>query len=305
MKISLRCRHHDLPVWQCPQFLFVFMGIMIAGIIILTFFLGTKYLIGPEFIAIGVNVLAGILLTLSFAVTRNLEKLAEINQMKTEFINIASHQLRAPLTNLKWGTNAIETNNLTKEQNENIEIIKINIDRMIKLVSDLLTVSRIEQKRFYLKKEFFFLKDIINESIVENKFYIKAKEIEIIREEENIQQIFGDSFQMRTVIDNLLNNAIKYSSSKTSVRIKLSQKNKNILFEISNQGIGIPELDQKLIFQKLFRAKNVLRTETEGTGLGLFISKSIIKQMGGEIGFKSKENQETTFWFTLPLKKQL
>jgi signal transduction histidine kinase len=112
------------------------------------------------------------------------------------------------------------------------------------------------------------------------------------------------------VIENLINNAIHYSSAKDNsepqkkiVEIKLNKRGKNIYLEIQDYGIGIPEEDKKFIFEKFFRSKNVSKHQTRGSGLGLFIAKSIVKKMNGKIGFQSKQNQGTTFWFTLPIKK--
>ncbi len=302
--VIANCRNYDIPLWQCPQFLFIIMGLVMIGAILLSSFIGTKYFIEPEtivFAAIGVTV---ILFVLAFIITQSFEKMAEANRMKTEFINIASHQLRAPLTNIKWGSDAIVDKNLNKDQTDSLKIVQVNIERMAKLISDLLMVSRIEQKRLTRNDELFSLEEMVRQIIAESKFHSSGRKINIsFTADESLPKIMGDPFQIKMVFENFLNNALKYSPENTAINISLSRKGKSALLEVTDNGIGIPEKDHKYIFQKFFRARNVMKTNTEGTGLGLFICKSIIKGMGGDINFKSAVDKGSTFWFTLPLNK--
>jgi signal transduction histidine kinase len=112
--------------------------------------------------------------------------------------------------------------------------------------------------------------------------------------------------QITIVIENLIDNAIRYAKPKGGIKgfieITIAKKEKNIQFKIEDNGIGIPEEDQKFIFQKFFRSQNVRETQPYGSGLGLFITKSIITRLGGKIGFRSEEGKGTTFWFILPIK---
>ncbi len=296
------CRNYDIPLWQCPQFLFIIMGLVMIGAIMLSSFIGTKYLMGPEIIVLATISITIFLFIIAFIIVQSFEKMAEANRMKTEFINIASHQLRTPLTNIKWGSDAIINENLNKDQADSLKIIQINIERMAKLISGLLMVSRIEQKRLTRNDELFSLEEMARQIIAESKFHSDGRKINVnFVANDNLPKIMGDPFQIKTVFENLLNNALKHSPENTTINVSLARKGKSALLEISDNGIGIPEEDHKYIFQKFFKAKNVMKTNTEGTGLGLFICKSIIKSMGGDINFKSAVGKGTTFWFTLPL----
>jgi signal transduction histidine kinase len=226
--------------------------------------------------------------------------------MKSEFISIVSHQLRAPLSNLTWAIALLMSGRLGKIEEQQVEYFKIlkeNSDRMKDLVKDLLIVSRIESARLSLKKEEFSLEELTRETIKEFELFARASNCEIeFFAEQNLPKIFGDRSQIKQVIENLLDNAIRYTTGKGKVKIKIKREKKFVHFEIEDNGVGIPKEDQKFIFQKFFRASNVLKYKTQGTGLGLYISKAIIERSGGKIGFKSQEGVGTTFWFKLPIK---
>ncbi len=113
--------------------------------------------------------------------------------------------------------------------------------------------------------------------------------------------IFSDQKMLVQVVQNLIENAIHYGGG--NIHIRYAIKNKVFSFEVEDNGVGIPQEDQKHIFQKFFRSNNVLRYQTQGTGLGLYIAKSMIEKLGGTIGFRSQENKGSTFWFSLPLTK--
>ena len=166
----------------------------------------------------------------------------------------------------------------------------------------MIIVSRIEQGKLPPRKERIFLKDLIEKIIKEMEIFVQAANVKVeFKAEKNLPQILTDSSQLKLVIENLLNNAVRYAKGKGKIEINLEKKDKNLHFEIKDKGVGIPKNDQKYIFQKFFRSANALRHQTEGSGLGLFIAKSIIEKLKGKIGFKSQEDVGSTFWFTLPI----
>ena len=132
-----------------------------------------------------------------------------------------------------------------------------------------------------------------------------------VKEEGKISNVFADPMQIRQVLSNLLDNAIKYTgktkgailedgAKKHTITIHIKDKGKNLRFEIEDTGVGIPKEDQKYIFQRFFRSGNALRHETQGSGLGLYIARAIVKRSGGEMGFHSTEHKGSTFWFSIP-----
>jgi len=117
--------------------------------------------------------------------------------------------------------------------------------------------------------------------------------------------VYADSEKLSIALTNLIDNAVKYTPGGGRVRLTLRRENDFAVLSVSDNGVGIPKADWHRVFSKFFRASNVIRMETEGTGLGLFIVKNIIKRHGGEISFVSEEGQGTTFTFTLPFNKEL
>lgn len=307
LNVPGQCRKYDLPLWQCPQFLFLIMGAIIIASILIAYVVGSRYIEDPQIIALIVLFVAAILFIMASIIIRSFEKLAEVSRMKTEFVNIVSHQLRSPLSNLKWGVEFLmsgKSEKTAEKQQEYLQILKENTEKMEELISNLLIVSRIEQGEFFPKKEKISLDDLIEKAIKEAELFTLASNLKIeFKKKKELPQVNADPFQLKLAIDNLLNNAIRYSKKKESIEIKLEEKNKTLRFEIRDNGVGIPKADQKHIFQKFFRSGNALKHETEGSGLGLYIVKSILERSGGKVGFKSQEGQGSTFWFTLPLKK--
>ena len=193
---------------------------------------------------------------------------------------------------------------IEETQTEYFKILKENSGRMGELVSDLLTVSRIETATLPLKREEVSLGNLVNKLISEFQPFAKASNVKIeLKSQKDLPQILTDPFQVRLVIENLLDNAIRYVKDNGKIKILLEKRAQKLYFEIEDNGVGIPREDQKYIFQKFFRSENILKYQTQGSGLGLYISKAIVERLGGRIGFKSKEGEGTTFYFTLPMQQ--
>jgi len=306
LNIPAQCKKYGLSLWQCPQFLFLVMGCIILGSSLATYAIGLRYIEEPEMVALIVLSVTAILFIIAVIITNSFERLAEANRMKSEFVGIVSHQLRSPLSNLRWALELLmsgRVNSISEKQIEYFKILKENSDRMRELIKDLLIVSRIEMTKLPLKKIEFSLEELTEELIKEFEFFAKSSNVEIKFEaQKDLPKAFADTSQIRLVIENLLDNAIRYTREKGFCQIKIEKREKNIYFEIRDNGVGIPKEEQKYIFQKFFRSENVLKYQTQGSGLGLYISKAIIEKSGGKIGFKSQEGIGSTFWFTLPIK---
>lgn len=302
-----QCKKYRISFWQCPNFLFLLMGSIIISLILVSYALTLRFIEDPRIVSLIVLLIATILLIIAFIINRSLEKLFEVNRIKSEFISIVSHQLRAPISNLKWALEFLLSGRLGKIENSHMEYLKIleeNSNRMAELVKDLLIVSQIESERLSLKKEKFSLSDLTSEIIKEFSPLANKNNVKInFSFEKNLPLVFADKYQIRQVVENLLDNAIKYADRKKGlVEIKIENKDKNVYFEIRDNGIGIPKEEQKFVFQKFFRAQNIKKYQTLGTGLGLYISKVLAERSGGKIGFKSQEGKGSTFWFLLPIK---
>lgn len=305
LNIFSQCKKYRIPLWQCPDFLFFIMGLIIICLIFVAYALSLQYIEDPRFVSLIVLFIASILLIIAFIINRSFERLVEVNRIKSEFISIASHQLQAPISNLKWSLEFLMSGRLGEidsRQFEYLKILKENSERMEELIKDLLIVSKIESEEFSQKKEEFSLPDLTLEVIKKFFPFAKLAKVQInYYFEEKTPLVFADRYQIQQVIENLLDNAIRYTK-EGSIDVRIEKKDKKIYFEIRDTGIGIPQEEQKYVFQKFFRAKNIMKYQTLGTGLGLYISKAIIERSGGKIGFKSQEGKGSTFWFILPTK---
>jgi len=300
-----QCTKYHLSLWQCPSFLFPLTGLVTILAMVSTYLIAARYT-QPEIVALIVIAVTAVLVIIGYLVIQGFEQLAQANQMKTEFVSIASHQLRTPLTGIKWMVDLImqqQTKSFTKDQLETLGSIRENNQRMINLVNDLLDLSRLEQGRFIFKPEAIHLDKLLKEILKEYTSLAKASNTKISLElEANIPPVIKDKRGLGLVLHNLIDNAIRYTKEQGRVKIKLSSKGNLVRCEVKDNGVGIPAEDQKKIFQKFFRSQNALKYQTEGTGLGLFIAKSIIKASKGKMEFWSKEGQGSTFWFEIPVK---
>ena len=302
LNIFSKCKQYRLSLWQCPQFLFLIMGLMIIATSLVTYTLGTRYFIlDPANVSLIVFIMTIVLFVITFSIVRSMDDLAEASRLKSEFISIVSHQLRSPLSNMKWALDALideRLGSLDPKQEEYIKIAQENSVRMGELVTDLLMTARIEQGQLPLDRTKFPLQDLIQEVINELKLLAGASNIIIKFEQSDLlPQVSADAQLLKVVVENLLD------KGGGEVSVKIKNTDNDLLLEIKDNGVGIPKDDQKHIFQKFFRSRNVLKYQTQGSGLGLYIIKSILKRLGGRIWFQSKEGEGTTFWFTIPINK--
>ncbi len=243
-------------------------------------------------------------------ILHNITREKRIEKMKTEFVSIAAHQLRTPLSAIKWALKMLLDGDLGKvagEQKEFIQKTYKSNERMINLVNDLLDVSRIEEGRYLYKPVLADIKPICQSVINSHKVEIKRKRlrIEFNKPKEKLPRVRIDIEKITLAIQNLLENAIRYTPPGGKITISLLAGKKGIEFSIKDTGIGIPKEQQSRIFTKFFRGANAVRMETEGSGLGLFITKNIIEAHGGKIWFESAKGKGATFYFSLPAERPL
>jgi len=228
-----------------------------------------------------------------------------IDKAKTEFVSLASHQLRTPLSSINWYTEMLlagDAGKITKEQRQFLDEVYKSNKRMVDLVNALLNVSRIDLGTFAIVPELCDLTEISKSVLAELIPGIKTKKMEIVENyDKNLPKINADPKLTRIIFQNLLSNAVKYTPEKGKISVNIEKQEQNILIKIQDTGYGIPKKDQLRMFEKLFRADNVRQKDPDGTGLGLYILKSILEQSGGKIWFESEENKGTTFYVTIPL----
>ena len=231
-----------------------------------------------------------------------------IEKMKTEFVSISAHQLRTPLSAIKWTLKMFldgDLGKLTKEQREFLEKTYKSNERMINLINDLLDVTRIEEGRYLYRPVLTDIVPICQSVIDLYKEEIEKRNLKFkFKKPKELPKVRVDIEKISLAIQNLLENAIRYNKTGGEIEIVLKEKKKEIEFSIRDTGIGIPKDQQNRVFTKFFRGSNAIRIETEGSGLGLFITKNIIEAHGGEIWFESEEGKGTTFYFTLPVAQK-
>jgi len=232
-----------------------------------------------------------------------------IEQMKTEFVSLAAHQLRTPLSAIKWTLRMLldgDLGGITDEQRNFIEKTYKSNERMIDLINDLLDVTRIEEGRYLYKPVRTQMETIVK--FVVDSYQDEASKrqlkIEFKAPKKKLPSVLIDVEKIRLSVQNLIDNAIRYSKPGGKVTVSVGYAKKELEVIVKDSGVGIPADQQKRIFTKFFRAANVMRMDTEGSGLGLFIAKNIIEAHGGRIWFESEEGKGTTFSFALPVKEE-
>jgi signal transduction histidine kinase len=243
------------------------------------------------------------LMFIGFGSLDKIQAVEEVNRAKSEFVSFVSHQLQNPLTAIKWSSNALLGDNkcLDKNQAENITNIKNGTDQMINLINAFLDVSKIEQGTFLEEIKNVNLPEIADSVLEEQKPRIQQKELRIIREyEKNMPLVKMDAKLAKIIFQNLVTNAIQYTQPKGEIHVSIKPAGKKVEISVKDTGLGIPYSQQAEIFKKLFRGQNI-KKETKGSGLGLYIVKTLLDRINGKIWFESKEGKGTTFFVSLPV----
>lgn len=234
-------------------------------------------------------------------------QLQRLDEAKDEFISMASHQLRTPLTSIKGYLSMLiegDVGEVNKEQKQMLNEAFVSSERMVRLIGDFLNVSRLQTGKFVIDKHPVDLALLVQrelDGLQQNanargmKFaYKKPKDIPVLALDEN---------KIQQVVMNFCDNAIYYSKDKSKIVVTLQKVGKFVEFKVIDTGIGVPKAEQANLFDKFFRATNARRARPDGTGVGLFLAKKVARDHGGTILFESKEGKGSTFGFRLPLPK--
>lgn len=235
------------------------------------------------------------------------KKLRDLDATKDEFISMASHQLRTPLTSVKGYLSMVlegDAGEINAQQRKLLEEAFTSSQRMVYLIGDFLNVSRIQTGKFELERSDVSLPSIISEEISQLKATAKSRGIELAYHAPvDFPVMHIDENKIRQVMMNFIDNAIYYSPEDTKINISLAKYDNRIEFKVVDQGIGVPKDAQHHLFTKFFRADNAKQQRPDGTGIGLFMAKKVIVEHNGAIMFESTENKGSMFGFRLPLEQ--
>ncbi len=230
-------------------------------------------------------------------------RLRELDEAKDEFVSMASHQLRTPLTAVKGYISMLSEGDAgatTAEQKKMLDAAMLSSQRMVHLIADLLNVSRMKTKKFVITHKETYLPDVVSSEIGQLKGGAKSKHIKFEFDKPKRFPILSlDEVKLRQVIMNFMDNAIYYTPEGGKVEVELKNKKDSVEFTVKDTGIGVPAAEKHKLFTKFYRAENARRARPDGTGLGLFMAKKVVTAQGGEIIFESTEGKGSTFGFKL------
>jgi signal transduction histidine kinase len=237
-----------------------------------------------------------------------IDHLKKINDSKSHLISISAHELRTSLTATKWILQMLidkEVGDLNIEQKKFLEKVFESNERAITVVNEMLSINHAEE--VVLKYSFEnidilpIVENVISDFSGESRRH--NKEIILLRPEKNPPKVQADAEKIKIIMQNLIENGLKYSNEGDKVFVTFSEKNSELEIRVKDNGIGIKKEDQDKIFNKYFRAENAKEKDKVGSGLGLTIIREMIEKHGGKIWFESEEGKGTTFYFTIPTTK--
>ncbi len=233
----------------------------------------------------------------------------ELLKSKTEFITVAAHQLRTPLTAINWALESLNSSQLAPDQKDLVTTGFAAAKKMLKTVNDLLDVSKIEEGRFGYQFEQINIVSYLEEFLAQTNTIAKQYGIKLYfaKPQEPSIDVFVDQQKLNMVLSNLLDNAIKYNVENGEVTVSAEKEDNEPFVKISvkDTGIGVPQNQMDKLFTKFFRADNVVKFSPDGTGMGLYIARNIITRHGGRIWVESEVNRGTTFYFTIPTSREV
>lgn len=237
-------------------------------------------------------------------IERDITDAKRLEEARSNFISVASHQLRTPLTSIKWISELLlsgDVGEVSEKQKEFIDDLYISSNRMITLVNSLLNIARIESTELRVKSESVNLAVIYEAIIKELGVLIREKKQSVnLVTADDLADIHTDSKLLYEILKNLISNSVKYTNNGGTITVSAEKKNDEFIISVKDNGIGIPAAQQDKVYNKFFRGDNAVKINTDGTGLGMYIVKNLIDLLNGKVWFESVENKGTTFYISLP-----
>lgn len=233
-------------------------------------------------------------------------QLQKLDEAKNEFISMASHQLRTPLTSIKGYLDMLlqgDMGKLAPTQRAVLREAFSSSERMVQLINDFLNVSRLQTGKFTINRQLVNLGDIIKEEVTLLRVVAEQRGIRLVTKIDRSVVVNIDADKVRQVVMNMIDNAIYYSKPKMTVTVTLKKMGEDVEFIVKDHGIGVPEAEQSGLFSKFFRGSNARKRRPDGTGVGLFLAKKVVLEHDGEMIFSSVENKGSVFGFRLPLRQ--
>lgn len=235
------------------------------------------------------------------------EKLQQLDEAKDEFISMASHQLRTPLTSMKGYVSMVlegDTGDITESQRNMLQQAFDSSQRMVYLIADLLNVSRLRTGKFIIDDKEVNLPEVVEGEVNQLQETAQARGLELsFSKPAEFPMVMLDETKIRQVVMNFIDNAIYYTPKGGAIRVVVSSTHESVNFTVTDTGLGVPKEDQQHLFSKFYRAGNARKMRPDGTGLGLFMAQKVIVAEGGAIIFTSESGKGSTFGFTFPLTK--
>lgn len=235
-----------------------------------------------------------------------LQKEKELNELKSKFLSLVSHEFKTPLSGILTSAILLEKYQLTKDQDKrdkHLKTITNKVQYLNNILNDFISLERLDSSNENYKFKNFNLSKVINEVVYNANMLLKSGQRINIPLNSSDYMLHQDEKILELILSVLIYNAIKYSPENSEIDLEISRNTNNIIFTIKDQGLGIPKNDQKFVYNRYFRAENVLNIQ--GTGIGLNIVKEHLKNLGGSINFMSTENKGSVFFVELPIIKKL
>lgn len=299
------CNTLQLKPWQCPPVLFIVMGFFIILSMLATYLFAQRYVQEPEVAALVVILVAIITLIIGTFIVSGFTRLVDAHRMKSQFVSLASHQLRSPLSVLKWTLEMGRSDYRTYAPGELEHFMNTlagATENMVRLVDSLIDINRIDAGTLVLHPESLAPGTLAARALQHFDQFLDAAHVKAnLIIPPGLPNVRGDAQRVTAILQRLIDNAIRYSPPGGSITVRLERAGAHVIFSVEDSGIGIPKADQRHIFEKFFRSRSASEMQTEGAGTGLYIARATIEKLGGRISFSSEEGRGSRFSFTLPI----